>query len=77
MLSDDQNIREDSEPNTPPRVAGTTPKEKSMPTKTIADTARLTALLDEALVLADTLQLPIAAIHIDQARAQLGDATDA
>ncbi len=48
-----------------------------MPTKTIADTARLTALLDEALVLADTLQLPIAAIHIDQARAQLGDATDA
>ncbi|MES3101056.1 hypothetical protein O6W96_16235 [Sphingomonas faeni] len=46
-----------------------------MPTKMLADTARLNALLDEALALADALQLPIAAIHIDQAIAQLnGDA---
>ena len=45
--------------------------------KTIADTARLSALLDEALMLADALQLPIAAIHIDQARAQLGGDTAA
>ncbi|WP_164913478.1 hypothetical protein [Sphingomonas sp. UV9] len=44
-----------------------------MPTKTVADTARLSALLDEALELADSLQLPIAAIHIDQARAQLNE----
>ncbi len=43
-----------------------------MLTKTIADTARLNALLDEALVLADALELPIVAIHIDQAIAQLG-----
>ena len=43
-----------------------------MPTTTMADTARLNALLDEALALADALQLPIAAIHIDQALAQLG-----
>ena len=42
-----------------------------MLTKTIADTARLNALLDEALALADALQLPMAAIHIDQAIAQL------
>ncbi|MBC3943545.1 hypothetical protein [Sphingomonas albertensis] len=42
-----------------------------MPTKTLADTARLNALLDEALALADALQLPIAAIHIDQALAQI------
>jgi hypothetical protein len=44
-----------------------------MPTTTMADTARLHALLDEALTLADTLQLPLAAIHIDQALAQLSD----
>jgi hypothetical protein len=43
----------------------------AMPTKTLADTARLNALLDEALALADALQLPIAAIHIDQALAQI------
>ncbi len=43
-----------------------------MLTNTIADTAHLNALLDEALALADALQLPIAAIHIDQALAQLG-----
>lgn len=43
-----------------------------MLTNTMADTARLNALLDEALALADALQLPIAAIHIDQALAQLG-----
>ncbi|RMB55908.1 hypothetical protein C8J44_1174 [Sphingomonas sp. PP-CE-3A-406] len=42
-----------------------------MHTKTIADTARLTQLLSEALVLADTLELTVAAIHIDQALAQL------
>jgi hypothetical protein len=45
-----------------------------MPTTTMADTARLHALLDEALTLADTLQLPLAAIHIDQALAQLSGA---
>jgi hypothetical protein len=54
------------------RVTGSTSKEISMLTKTIADTARLNALLDEALVLADALELPIVAIHIDQAIAQLG-----
>ncbi|MBD8620308.1 hypothetical protein C8J45_103108 [Sphingomonas sp. PP-CE-3G-477] len=43
-----------------------------MPAKTMTDTARLNALLDEALILADALQLPIAAIHIDQALAHLG-----
>ena len=48
-----------------------------MPVKTIADTARLNALLDEALALADALQLPIAAIHIDQALAHLGEDTPA
>ncbi len=37
----------------------------------MAETARLSQLLGEALELADTLQLPIAAIHIDQALAQL------
>ena len=42
-----------------------------MPTKMLADTARLNALLDEALALADALQLPIAAIHIDQALAHI------
>jgi hypothetical protein len=45
-----------------------------MTTTTMADTARLHALLDEALVLADTLQLPLAAIHIDQALAHLSTA---
>jgi hypothetical protein len=44
-----------------------------MTTQTLTDTARLTALLDEALALADVLDLPIVAIHIDQALAQLGD----
>lgn len=48
-----------------------------MLTKMIADTERLNALLDEALALADALQLPIAAIHIDQALAQLGGAASA
>ncbi len=48
-----------------------------MPTKTLADTARLNALLDEALALADALQLPIAAIHIDQALAQISGNTPA
>ncbi|WP_200910539.1 hypothetical protein [Sphingomonas sp. Leaf34] len=43
-----------------------------MITKTIADTAHLNALLDEALALADALELPIVAIHVDQALAQLG-----
>ncbi|RMB28581.1 hypothetical protein C8J47_2806 [Sphingomonas sp. PP-F2F-G114-C0414] len=42
-----------------------------MHTKTMAETARLTQLLGEALVLADTLELTIAAIHIDQALAQV------
>ena len=42
-----------------------------MHTKTMAETARLAQLLGEALALADTLQLTIAAIHIDQALAQL------
>ena len=47
-----------------------------MPTTTVATTAHLNALLDEALALADTLNLPIAAIHIDQAIAHLrADAT--
>ena len=45
-----------------------------MTTTTMADTARLHALLDEALVLADALQLPLAAIHFDQALAQLSGA---
>ena len=40
--------------------------------KTMTDLERLDALLAEALALADALDLPIAAIHIDQARAQLG-----
>ncbi|WP_380781522.1 hypothetical protein [Sphingomonas sp. R86520] len=48
-----------------------------MTTKTLTDTARLNALLDEALALADALHLPIAAIHIDQALAQLGETTPA
>ncbi len=42
-----------------------------MPTKTMTDVARLNALLDEALALADALQMPLAAIHIDQALSQL------
>ncbi|MEG3082916.1 hypothetical protein U1707_04620 [Sphingomonas sp. PB2P12] len=47
-----------------------------MPVTTLAPTAHLTALLDEALALADTLKLPMAAIHIDQAIAHLrADAT--
>ncbi|HXH14637.1 MAG TPA: hypothetical protein VNJ10_00720 [Sphingomonas sp.] len=44
-----------------------------MQVKTVTDTERLMALLDEALSLADALDLPMVAIHIDQARAQLGD----
>lgn len=40
--------------------------------KTTTDTARLSALLHEALALADALQMPLAAIHIDQALAELG-----
>ncbi len=42
-----------------------------MHTKTMTETARLTQLLGEALVLADTLELAVVAIHIDQALAQL------
>jgi len=38
---------------------------------TTTDTARLSALLHEALALADALQMPLAAIHIDQALAEL------
>jgi len=41
--------------------------------KNVTDSDRLMALLDEALALADALDLPMVAIHIDQARAQLGD----
>ena len=47
-------------------------KDFTMLTETMADVARLNALLDEALALADALQMPLAAIHIDQAIAQLG-----
>jgi hypothetical protein len=53
------------------RVAGLLLKDPTMPTKTMADVARLNALLDEALALADALQMPLAAIHIDQALSQL------
>lgn len=44
-----------------------------MHVKTMTDLQRLDALLSEALALADALDLPIAAIHIDQARSQLGE----
>ncbi|BCA62165.1 hypothetical protein HMP09_1399 [Sphingomonas sp. HMP9] len=47
-----------------------------MPTTTMADTARLHALLDEALALADALNMPLAAIHIDEALAQLNAADE-
>lgn len=46
-----------------------------MQTATMTNTARLTELLVEALALADTLQIPLAAIHIDQALGQIA-ATD-
>ncbi len=45
-----------------------------MQTQMMADTARLSELLDEALVLADALDLAIAAIHIDQARQSVAEA---
>lgn len=45
---------------------------------TTTNTARLTELLVEALALADDLQMPIAAIHIDQALGNIAavDAAD-
>lgn len=55
------------------RVAPQDTQEITMQVKTVTDTERLMALLDEALSLADALDLPMVAIHIDQARAQLGD----
>lgn len=40
---------------------------------TMADTTRLSVLLGEALAIADGLELPIVAIHIDQALSQLNE----
>lgn len=39
----------------------------------MVDTTRLSALLNEALAIADGLDLPIVAIHIDQALSQIGE----
>ncbi len=41
--------------------------------ETMADTTRLSVLLGEALAIADQLDLPIVAIHIDQALSQMGE----
>ncbi len=44
-----------------------------MTVEIMADTARLSILLSEALTIADGLELPIVAIHIDQALSQLAE----
>lgn len=46
-----------------------------MPFSTVSDTARLNALLTEALALADSIGLAIAAIHIDEAISHLTAST--
>jgi hypothetical protein len=47
-----------------------------MPSDTLSQAIRLAALLDEALALADSAGLSIAAIHIDEAIASLTQTVD-